>query len=107
MEVLGLNPFAQAASGFIFLPEYERVPECIEAIGALNRWPRRTGVPIEEYLNQWEASCIELRASTYLPKRLKEILHIASERSGWLKISVELILLTPSWAFAVQWRAAS
>jgi hypothetical protein len=77
MEVLGLNPFAQAASAFIFLPEYERVPECVEAIGALNRWPRRTGVPIEEYLSQWEASCVELQASTHLPKRLKETLHIA------------------------------
>ena len=37
IEVAGLNPFAQAAS-LTFLAEYERVPECIEAIGTLNRW---------------------------------------------------------------------
>jgi hypothetical protein len=72
IETLGLNPFATT-----FLEEYERVPDCIEGIGALNRWPGRTGIPIEEYLNQWQASCAELQASQHLPKWLKELLQIS------------------------------
>ena len=39
------GPFAQAAS-LTILAEYERVPDCVEALGALNRWPGRSGVPI-------------------------------------------------------------
>ncbi len=76
IEVPGLNPFAQAACPTI-LSEYKRTPSCIEALGALNRWPGRTGVPIEIYLRQWEASCVELEASPLLPTRLREILGIA------------------------------
>ena len=49
---------------------------CIEAVGALNRWPRRSGIPIEDYLRQWEASCAELEASTVLPTHLRETLGI-------------------------------
>ncbi len=76
IEVAGLNPFAQAACPTI-LGEYKRTPSCIEALGALNRWPGRTGVPIEIYFRQWEASCVELQASPLLPTRLREILGIA------------------------------
>ena len=50
---------------------------CVEALGALNRWPGRTGVPIEDYFRQWEASCAELQASSLLPTRLQELLGIA------------------------------
>ena len=73
IEVAGLSPFAKAAS-LIILAEYEQAPDCVEALGALNRWPGRTGVPIEEYLRQWQASCEELQATTRLPTRLREIL---------------------------------
>jgi hypothetical protein len=76
IEVAGLNPFAQAAS-LTILREYERAPDCVESLGALNRWPGRSGVPIEDYLLQWEASCAELQASPVLPTRLGEILHVA------------------------------
>ena len=75
IEMAGLNPFAQAAS-LTVLAEYERAPSCIEALGALNRWPRRSGVPIEDYFRQWEASCTELEASTLLPNHLRETLGI-------------------------------
>ena len=71
-----LNPFAQAAS-LTILAEYERAPDCVEALGALNRWPDRSGVPIEDYLRQWEASCAELQASPLLPTRLRKMLRIA------------------------------
>jgi hypothetical protein len=72
IEVPGLNPFAQAAS-LTILDEYERVAASVEALGALNRWPRRTGLALTEYLRQWEASCIELQAAPHLPTRLREI----------------------------------
>jgi hypothetical protein len=58
------------------LTEYEAVPDCVVALGALNRWPGRTGVPIAEYLKLWEASCAELQASPRLPVRLRELLRI-------------------------------
>ena len=66
----GLSPFARAAA-LAVLAEYESAPDCLEALGALNRWPGRSGVPIEEYLSQWEASCAELAASPLLPNRLR------------------------------------
>ncbi|UGY22007.1 hypothetical protein HU675_0028860 [Bradyrhizobium septentrionale] len=75
IEIAGLNPFAQAAS-VVLLAEYERAPECVEALGALNRWPGRSGVPIEDYLRQWEASCTELQASPQLPALVREMLRI-------------------------------
>jgi hypothetical protein len=75
IELPGLNAFAQAASVRI-LDEYARAPSCVEALGALNRWPGRTGVPVEEYFRQWEASCAELGALPLLPNRLRSILGI-------------------------------
>jgi hypothetical protein len=75
IETSALIPFGQAASMTI-LREYERTPDCVEALGALNRWPGRSGVPIEDYLRQWEASCAELQAAPLLPTRLRGILHI-------------------------------
>lgn len=71
----GLGSFAQAAS-LTLLMEYERNPDCIEALGALNRWPGRSSVPLGDYLRLWEASCVELQASLVLPTRLRELLQI-------------------------------
>ncbi|CDX40921.1 conserved exported hypothetical protein [Mesorhizobium plurifarium] len=73
IEIPGLNPFAQAMS-LTFLKEYEQVPESIEAIAALNRWPGRSGIPVAEYLQRWKDSCAELHASPHLPLRLGELL---------------------------------
>ena len=81
IEMPGLNSFAQAASRIV-LAEYERTPSCIEALGALNRWPGRTSIPIEDYFRQWEASCTELQASPLLPIRLSEMLGIAQHHEG-------------------------
>jgi hypothetical protein len=71
----GLLDFAQAAS-VVVLSEYERTPDCVEALGALNRWPGRSSVPLTEYLHAWEASCVELGASPVLPVQLREMLRI-------------------------------
>jgi hypothetical protein len=79
IETPGLNPFAQAAA-IIILAEYERTPSSVEALGALNRWPGRTGVPIEDYFGQWVASCAELEASPDLPNFLRDTLGIGQSR---------------------------
>jgi hypothetical protein len=76
IEVAGLIPVGQALS-LTILREYERAPDCVEALGALNRWPGGSRVPIEDYFRQWEASCAELKASLLLPARLREMLRIA------------------------------
>ncbi|WP_246678529.1 hypothetical protein [Mesorhizobium sp. B2-4-17] len=76
IEIPNLNPFAQAMA-VIILSEYERAPDCVEALGALNRWPGRTGIPIADYLKRWEMSCAELQASPRLPVRLRERLGIS------------------------------
>jgi hypothetical protein len=76
IEVPGLNAYAQACS-LSFLTEYERTASCVEALGALNRWPGRTGVPTDDYLRQWEASCAELGASPVLPNKMRELLGVA------------------------------
>jgi hypothetical protein len=44
---------------------------CVADLGALNRWPGRTGVPLEEYLDRWVASCRELGAPRRLPTWLR------------------------------------
>jgi hypothetical protein len=46
-------------------------PWGIEGLGALNRWPGRSGVPLEEYLRHWRRSCGELGASAGLPAWLE------------------------------------
>ena len=45
IEAGGLIPYGQAAS-LTALAEYESAPGCIEALGALNRWKGRSGLPI-------------------------------------------------------------
>lgn len=71
-----LNPFAQAMSVTI-LAEYNRAPDCVEALGALNRWPGRSGIPVGDYLQRWKESCAELQASPNLPLRLGELLGVS------------------------------
>jgi hypothetical protein len=71
-----LNRFAKAASLSI-LTEYEGVPECVEALGALNRWPGRAAIPLNEYLDNWQASCRELAAKDYLPNWLRHALGVS------------------------------
>jgi hypothetical protein len=48
-------------------------PACVEDLGALNRWPSRSGVPVEEYLTLWERSCKEIGSSARLPKMMRNL----------------------------------
>ena len=58
------------------LAELEGDTACVEDLGAVNRWPARSGVPLEEYLALWQASCAELGASGHLPVRLRSLLQL-------------------------------
>jgi hypothetical protein len=40
-------------------------------LGALNRWPERSSVPLEAYLDRWSASCRQRGASGRLPAWLR------------------------------------
>ena len=75
IEIPGLNPFAQAMC-LTILAEYDQTPDCLEALGALNRWPGRSGIPLGEYLQRWKESCAELQTSAHLPIRLGELLEV-------------------------------
>jgi hypothetical protein len=54
----------------------ESDPACVEDLGAVNRWPARSAVSIEDYLTLWENSCTEIRASGRLPAQLRNLLQI-------------------------------
>jgi hypothetical protein len=54
--------------------ELERDIACVEDLGALNRWPARTGVPLGKYLMLWDKSCAEVGAAGRLPARLRSLL---------------------------------
>src|SRR5579863_8599977 len=54
--------------------ELEGDKACVEDLGAVNRWPARSAVPVEEYLRLWQASCAEIDASGRLPVRLAQSL---------------------------------
>jgi hypothetical protein len=54
--------------------ELESDKACVEDLGAVNRWPARSEVPIEEYFHFWQASCAEIRAPGRLPVRLAKSL---------------------------------
>ena len=60
----------------ILVAEYDEDSRCVEDLGALNRWPERTAIPLADYLGKWEASCQELGAAGRLPSRLKTLLNI-------------------------------
>jgi hypothetical protein len=47
---------------------------CVEDLGAVNRGPARSGVPLGEYLRLWQASCAAIHAPGTLPARLAQSL---------------------------------
>jgi len=73
----GLNDPGQAAIP-IMLRELAADPRSIEDIGAMNRWPERTSVSIEQYMRLWARSCREIGAAGGLPKRLVELLGLTA-----------------------------
>jgi hypothetical protein len=45
----------------------------IADMGALNRWPGRSGVSVRDYLSLWQESCAELGAPGRLPEDLSDL----------------------------------
>jgi hypothetical protein len=53
---------------------YEGDVSLVEDLGAMNRWPDRTTLGLQQYLERWQASCAEKGRSGHLPQRLQELL---------------------------------
>ena len=66
------GPFILRVAG-----ELERDNACVEDLGGLNRWPSRSGVPLEDYLTLWGRSCAEVHARGQLPARLRSLLLVS------------------------------
>jgi hypothetical protein len=72
MEHGGLDAATGAVSTMLGLLESD--PTMIADLGALNRWPGRSGVPLHNYFGLWEKSCAELHSPGRLPRRLRELI---------------------------------
>jgi hypothetical protein len=59
-----------------FLAQMNADPTCLEGLGAFSRWPERTGVPMPEFMDRWERSCLEIGASPWLPRRIRALLEV-------------------------------
>ncbi len=62
------------------LADLENNTACVEDLGAVNRWPQRSGVPVEDYLDLWEISCAEIGAPGRLPKRVRRLLSLRARQ---------------------------
>jgi len=61
------------------LNEMESDQGCVEDLGAVNRWPQRSGVPLKDYLALWQSSCAQIGTPGHLPARLQEIFALCTE----------------------------
>ncbi len=68
----GLDAARGAVPAMLDLLEGDKA--MVADMGALNRWPGRSGVPLHDYLGFWERSCAELNAPGRLPMRLRQLL---------------------------------
>jgi hypothetical protein len=57
----------------LFEEQFEDKTSCAEELGALNRWPERTALPIRDYFHHWKRSCNEIGANGALPTRLEQL----------------------------------
>jgi hypothetical protein len=73
LEVHGTVNDARGAVPLIF-GLLESDSSLVADIGALNRWPGRTGIPLSDYLARWTRSCTELGAPGRLPAALAPLL---------------------------------
>lgn len=56
---------------------FDTDPDCVSDMGAVNRWPERSSVPLERYLQLWQESCAELKSPGVLPARIRQLLGVA------------------------------
>lgn len=71
----GLSDY-QGPAILTVLVEMEADKGCVEDLGAVNRWPARSGVSLEEYLQMWRASCAQIDAPGRLPACLQAMFDV-------------------------------
>jgi hypothetical protein len=52
----------------------ERDKGCVVDMGAVNRWPARSALPLDAYLAAWTASCAEIASPGRLPAQIRSCL---------------------------------
>jgi hypothetical protein len=65
---------AEGPATLEILAELDKGHGSVADLGALNRWPARSGAPLEDYLTLWEQSCAEIGAPGRLPMMLRQAL---------------------------------
>ncbi|MHC2335478.1 hypothetical protein [Bradyrhizobium sp. USDA 4454] len=72
-------PWGPAVVGILQIYEDVKAgkPACLDDLGALNRWPERTSVHLERYLDFWTESCVAIGSTGELPNRLRRLFAIA------------------------------
>jgi hypothetical protein len=78
LEQRGGESEAEGPATLCILAELEESNRWVEDLGALNRWPSRSGIAIDDYLTQWQRSCTEIRAPGRLPQQLRRLLDLGS-----------------------------
>jgi hypothetical protein len=78
-QALDKSPLSGIEAPFIvrMVSEMEQNIGCVEDLGALNRWPERSGVRLKDYLTLWQKSCLEVHSPGHLPARIKTLLAVA------------------------------
>jgi hypothetical protein len=69
-------PRGPAILAILSIYEEHPRPCYAEDLGGLNRWPERTAVPVERYVEQWQRSCREIGASGEMPRRLEQLFRL-------------------------------
>jgi hypothetical protein len=67
---------AEGPATLEILAELEKNNASVADLGALNRWPARSGAPLEDYLRLWGQSCAEIGAPGRLPQMLRQVLGV-------------------------------
>jgi hypothetical protein len=93
LDLRGGESEAEGPATLGILADLENNNACVEDLGAVNRWPLRSGVPLEDYLDLWEMSCAEIGAPGRLPKRLRHLLNVSKRTIPVWKISFSRITL--------------
>ena len=77
LDLRGGESGAEGPATLGILADLENSNAYVEDLGAVNRWPLRSGAAGEDYLALWEVSCTEIGAPGQLPKRLRRLLDVS------------------------------
>jgi hypothetical protein len=77
----GLDPIEGPAI-LAILPMLERDQDCVADMGAVNRWPERSALPLEAYLAAWATSCAAVGVPGRLPVQIRSCLGLDKQAPG-------------------------